>query len=158
MSTATQTFPDGNFGAGRHVLLLTLHFWRTALCCFVVPKHFDETVVQDRFGTTVGGLGLGVRRERHQGAFRVPVVRHLQVDNLPEFAEMIVEDRNVVESSRNLLHLQATIRWIKTTLRWLARQLLLLLLSRWIAQSVVIKVALLDDMSILIKKLTLISD
>ena len=148
MSTATQTFPDGNFGAGRHVLLLTLHFWRTALC-FVVPKHFDESVVQDRFGTTVGRLGLGVRRERHQGAFRVPVVRHLQVDNLPEFAEMIVEDRNVVESSRNLLHLQAAIRWIKTTLRWLASQLLLLL-SRWIAQSVVIKVALFDNMSILI--------
>ena len=71
-------------GTGRWLVLALL------LLLLVVPKHFDESVVEHRFGATVGRLCLRVRRESHQSAFRVATKRNLEVDDLAKLAEVIV--------------------------------------------------------------------
>ena len=80
----------------------------------VVPKDFDEPIVQNGFGAAIGRLSFGVWWECDQSSLNITIERHLQVDNFAKLAEMIVEYGDVVEAAGNLFHFQTAVGRIET--------------------------------------------
>lgn len=101
---------------------------------FVVPKDFDEPIVQNGFGAAIGRLSFGVCWECDQSSLNITIERHLQVDNFTKLAEMIVEYGDVVEAAGNFLHFQTAVGRIETAS----------------TKTIIVEITLFDDVAILL--------
>lgn len=77
-----------------------------------MPKYFDKSVVQHSFCASVGGVGFSVTRECDNRGFRIPLVANLDVDNFPEFREVIVQVGYVVQTGWHFFQFQRAIRGV----------------------------------------------
>ena len=85
----------------RHASIRCALATRGSLCVRVVKENANEAVVEDGFRTSVGGLGLLRRSERHDGGVRLALVAHLQVGDKSELGEVFVDAANIVFVERH---------------------------------------------------------
>lgn len=74
-----------------------------------MPKHFNKPIVQHRFCTSVGSVGLRVTRKGDDCSFRVPLVANLDVHDFPKFRKMIVQMGDVVQTGWHFFQFQRAI-------------------------------------------------